>query len=152
MTHALHLVYEKAETLPPPRASVGVVCWLKDNLFSSPSNIVLTLAVIYILYAVLPPLVEWALLDAVWWAGSRQECWDRTDGACWAVVVTRFDQFVYGDYPVGERWRPNLAFVLLMRGAGSGPVRPCAGSFVVAVVLVGLPCDRLRAARWWVRS
>ena len=114
MAHALHLVYEKAETLPPPRASVGVVCWLKDNLFSSPSNIVLTLAIIYILYAVLPPLVEWALLDAVWWAGSRQECWDRTDGACWAVVVTRFDQFVYGDYPVGERWRPNLAFVLLM--------------------------------------
>ena len=35
-------------------------------------------------------------------------------GACWAVIVERFDQFIYGFYPHEERWRPNLAFILLL--------------------------------------
>ena len=108
-----HIVHDKAQSLPPPMTSVGVVRWLKENLFSSPSNIVLTFVVIYLLWLILPPLLDWAVFDAVWRASSRQECWDISDGACWAVVVTRFDQFVYGDYPVSERWRPDLAFVLL---------------------------------------
>ena len=54
------------------------------------------------------------MIDAVWWAGSRQECWDTGDGACWAIVTTRVDQFIYGDFPRAERWRANLAFVLLL--------------------------------------
>ncbi len=113
MARPIHIVHDKAETLPPPMMSVGVARWLKDNLFSSLSNVVLTVLVLYVLWLLVPPLLDWALFDAVWTAASRQECWDTSDGACWAVVITRFDQFVYGDYPVSERWRPNLAFVLL---------------------------------------
>ena len=113
MERPLHIVHEKARTLPPPAMSVGFVRWLKDNLFSSASNIFLTFVVIYLLWLIIPPLLEWAFFDAVWNAASRAECWDTADGACWAVVVSRFDQFVYGDYPVSERWRANLAFILL---------------------------------------
>ena len=113
MARPVHIVHDKAETLPPPITSIKVVRWLRENLFSSPSNIVLTLVVIYVLWLIVPPLLDWALFDAVWHASSRRDCRDISDGACWAVVITRFDQFVYGDYPVSERWRPNLAFVLL---------------------------------------
>ena len=35
-------------------------------------------------------------------------------GACWAVIVDRFDQFIYGFYPEDLRWRANLAFILML--------------------------------------
>lgn len=39
---------------------------------------------------------------------------DVPAGACWAVIVDRFDQFIYGFYPGELRWRANLAFVLML--------------------------------------
>ena len=40
--------------LPPPRSEVGVLGWLKHNLFSSPFNVVMTLAVAWFLWTVSP--------------------------------------------------------------------------------------------------
>ena len=39
--------------LPPPPGTVGVVGWLKNNLFSSLSNSILTLLSLYLLYLLL---------------------------------------------------------------------------------------------------
>lgn len=75
MERSLHIVHEKAPTLPPPVMSVGIARWLKDNLFSSASNIVLTFVVIYLLRLIIPPFLDWAIFDAVWNAASRAECW-----------------------------------------------------------------------------
>ena len=100
--------------MPPPVADRGAIKWVRENLFSSPTNIVLTVLSIYLLYAILPPLVDWMLINSVFDAGSRNECWDKGSGACWAIVVVRFDQFVYGFYPEELRWRVDLAFVLLI--------------------------------------
>ena len=99
--------------LPPPLASTGAIRWVRENLFSSPTNIVLTILSLYLLYAIIPPFLNWAVFDAVLDAGSRNECWEKGSGACWAVVLVRFDQFMYGFYPVELRWRVDLAFVLL---------------------------------------
>ncbi len=63
--------------MPPPRSEVGVLGWLKHNLFSSPFNAVLTLLVVWFLWSVIPPLFEWLVLNSVWTADSRKECWDR---------------------------------------------------------------------------
>ena len=46
------------------RAPLTVVRWLRRNLFSSPLNVALTLAAAWLLYAALPPLIEWAVVDA----------------------------------------------------------------------------------------
>lgn len=99
--------------LPPPSSSRGPVKWMRDNLFSSPSNTVLTLLGAYLLYLAIPPFLDWFIIDSVFDAGSRNECWDRGDGACWSVVVVRFSQLVYGFYPEQLRWRVDTAFVLL---------------------------------------
>ena len=101
-------------SLPPPVGDRGAIKWVRENLFSSPTNIALTLLSVYMLYVIIPPLVDWMLVNSVFDAGSRNECWEKASGACWAVVVTRFDQFVYGFYPVEERWRVNLAFVMMI--------------------------------------
>jgi len=105
--------------LPPPIASRSALKWLYDNFFSTPTNTVLTIGSLYLLYLVIPPIINWAVFDAVADAGSRSECWQimatagENKGACWAVVATRMDQLTYGFYPVDQRWRVNLAFVLL---------------------------------------
>jgi general L-amino acid transport system permease protein len=115
MRRADHIVSDaKIAASPPPIASAGVILWLRQSLFSSWTNAALTVAVAYLLFLALPPLYQWAYADAVWQAGGREECWQQGRGACWAIVVTRFDQFVFGDYPVAERWRPVLAFALLL--------------------------------------
>ena len=104
--------------LPPPRRTTGVVGWVYKNLFSTPLNVALTLVGIYILYLIVPPMVEWAFLKSVWTAENRTECWGKMEveeeAACWAFIKSRINLFIYGFYPEAERWRVNLSFVLLV--------------------------------------
>ena len=104
--------------LPPPVRTTGVVAWVHQNLFSSPLNIALTLSGLWLLYAIVPPAVEWAFLDSIWTAENRAECWDKMEvpeeAACWAFIKSRLNLFIYGFYPVAERWRVDLSFVLLV--------------------------------------
>ena len=104
--------------LPPPVRTTGPVAWAHQNLFSSPLNIILTLAGLWLLYSIVPPAVEWAFVKSVWTANSRTECWDKMmvpeEAACWAFIKGRLNLFVYGFYPAAERWRVNLSFVLLV--------------------------------------
>lgn len=87
--------------------------WMRDNLFSSVWNSALTIGCLAVLYAVVPGLLDWLWLDAVVDASHRKECRKAGSGACWAVVHVRLDQLLYGFYPRDQRWRVNLAFVLL---------------------------------------
>ncbi len=98
---------------PPPAASTGVLGWVRANLFSGWLNTALTLLSVYLLSSVVPPLVDWAFVSAVWDGASRDACAGAT-GACWPVVAVRWQQLIYGFYPEVEYWRPILAFVLLM--------------------------------------
>ena len=102
--------------LPPPVRTTGVLGWVRKNLISSPLNIVLTLASIWLLWSIVPPAFNWVLAEAVWSADTRKECWALMgaprDGACWAFIRGSFKLFVYGWYPEPERWRVNLTFLL----------------------------------------
>ena len=102
--------------LPAPDNTKGIFHWLKDNLFSSPLNSLFTLFGIFILYKLIPPAIEWAFIDATWVADTREECKGEGSkgGACWAFIANRFDQTMYGFYPPLERWRPNLAGIMLV--------------------------------------
>jgi general L-amino acid transport system permease protein len=109
-----------AERLPPPAARAGILGWLRDNLFSSPVNIALTLACALLVIWVVPPLVRFFLIDAVWSGTDRDACLASPaqphPGACWAFVRVWFSYFVYGFYPIGERWRVDLFFLALAFG------------------------------------
>ncbi len=100
--------------LPPPATQVGITGWLKTNLFSSPSNVILTLLAVYFLYKIIPPILDWAFFDAVFASlDHRSECREIASGACWSVVIARFEQFMYGFYPEHLRWRVDLCFALM---------------------------------------
>ena len=102
--------------LPPPPGAVGALGWLRRNLFSSPANIALTLLALYLLYVLIPPALRWVFLDATWSGESREAC-SANGGACWVFIRVHFDQFMYGFYPDEQRWRVNIAVVLLVLGA-----------------------------------
>ena len=101
-----------AEAEPPPRKSFGPVDWLRRNLFASAGDTVLTILAALLLAYALPPLIDWAFLSAAWDGPDRSVCTPPDVGACWAFVKAKFAQFIYGRYPVPERWRVDLVFLL----------------------------------------
>ena len=96
--------------LPPPATSVGVIGWMRKNLFSSPINSLLTLASLYLLFKYVPPVIRWAILDANWLGSTRDAC--TNDGACWVFIKVRFMQFMFGFYPPDQYWRVVTSFAI----------------------------------------
>jgi general L-amino acid transport system permease protein len=106
----------EAEPLAPPTERVGALRWMRDNLFNSPLNAVLTLLAVWLLWRTIPPILDWAIFDATWQGSSREAC-AEVPGACWTFIKVRFGQFMFGFYPPDERWRVVLAFALLVVAA-----------------------------------
>jgi general L-amino acid transport system permease protein len=106
----------------PPMAGLGPLRWIRDNLFSSVFNSVLTVLVIALIVWVIPPLIKFLVIDAVWSGTDREACLATTArpevGACWAFVREWFSFFIYGPYPVAQRWRVDVFFGLLAFGIG----------------------------------
>ena len=104
--------------LPAPIKTTGPIAWMRDNLFSSPFNIVLTLLAVWFLWTIIPPMINWMLVESIWTADNRNDCWAQMSeaeaGACWAFIQQRINLFTYGFYPEAERWRVNLAFVMMV--------------------------------------
>src|SRR5262245_43993540 len=104
---------EDAPSLPPPRNTTGVTGWMLQNLFSSPSNAVLSVVggalVLWLAWGIL----DWAILRAVFTGVDREACVATPhSGACWPYVSARFHQFIYGFYPFDQRWRVNICLVV----------------------------------------
>jgi general L-amino acid transport system permease protein len=105
---------QQAELLPQrtaPLTSVGFIGWARTNLFSSWFNSIVTLIAFYAIWFVVSNLIDWAVISAHITGTDRFAC--TSDGACWAWLDQRIQQFLYGFYPAEETWRVNLAFFLL---------------------------------------
>ncbi len=106
------LVPERA----PPVKTTGFVGFLRTRLFNSPTNILLTIISILLLWFTVIPALKFLLVDAVWTGKDRTACLPEAAGhmvgACWPFVQAKFSQFIYGFYPEAERWRVNLTFFL----------------------------------------
>ena len=100
------------EYLEPPVTEVGMLGWLRSNLFNTWYNSVLTLLVMLVLWKLIPPLVSWAFLDSVW--NSPAEACRDIDGACWSVIPQNINFIFFGFFPEDQHWRPGLAMVLLI--------------------------------------
>lgn len=98
--------------LPPPISQVGVIGWIRQNLFSNWWNSALTILGLYLTYIVLVPVVEWAFVNADFAGDTREAC--TSGGACWVFVKVRLDQFLYGFYPAEQRWRVDLVALMLV--------------------------------------
>jgi general L-amino acid transport system permease protein len=101
----------------PRVASTGIVGWLRANLFNSVFNSILTLIALYLLAVTIPPMIRWALVDAVWSAPNGQACRGASGqevGACWAFIAEKFRFILFGVYPFAEQWRPLFVVVIFI--------------------------------------
>jgi len=100
---------------PAPIATDGPVAWLRDNLFNSTGNAVLTLLSLALVIYSVPPVVDWMITGANW-TGGADACRANPGGACWPFISARWEQFLYGFYPRAERWRVDIVLVVLLIG------------------------------------
>ncbi|GAA0308834.1 amino acid ABC transporter permease [Rhodovulum strictum] len=112
-----HMLPERA----PPATAAGPLLWLRENLFSSWFNAILTLLSLGFVWYVLAHALPW-IVQSSWTANSLTECRQQiaashgpgTSGACWAVIRERYLQLIFGFYPSRLYWRPILAFGLTL--------------------------------------
>lgn len=95
-----------------PIAYVGLIGWLRKNLFSSWINSVFSLLGLLLIWTVITGFADWAYFTADFEGENRLEC--TNSGACWAWVNQRIQQFLYGFYPSEQIWRVNTALLLLI--------------------------------------
>ena len=128
----------RTEMLPPqpaPAGETGVRKWIWENLLASMSNfsspaaalssvlmIILTFSSILVIYWVVTTVFKFAIIDAIWSGTDGSYCRNANNrgkvpdgveiGACWAFIDAKFGQLMNGFYPVAERWRVYLTYVI----------------------------------------
>jgi len=108
---------------PPPRDERGAVFWIRRNLLATPRDVILTLAAGAFVVWAATHMINWLFIQAVWTGTDRSFCATTVQGgtqpegwsgACWAFVGAKFTQFLFGRYPLTERWRPILVGILFV--------------------------------------
>jgi general L-amino acid transport system permease protein len=99
-----------------PVKTTGFVGFLRTRLLNSPTNVLLTILSLLLIWYTVIPAIRFLLVDAVWHGADRNACLAENAGhavgACWPFINAKLDQFIYGFYPAQERWRVNLTFLL----------------------------------------
>jgi general L-amino acid transport system permease protein len=103
---------EDAPLLPPPASMSGIQGWLRQNLFSSIGNSIVTLVFGSLAVWVIWSLLDFAIIRAVWSGENREACVGENVGACWPMVAAKMGQWIYGFYPIDQRWRVNILFIV----------------------------------------
>ncbi len=101
-----------ADEIKPPVTSVGIIGWMKNNLFNNAFNSFLTVIILLVLWKTLPPLIKWAFVDSLW-LSPGSEC-HSAGGACWSIIPSNIRFIIFGFYPHELQWRPLLAMMLLV--------------------------------------
>lgn len=77
-----------AEEVKPPNTQKSLIPWLKDNLFSTWYNTLLTCVGVVFLYFLLKGLLKWVFVQAQW-----------------EVIPANMQIFMIGAYPIEQAWR-----------------------------------------------
>ncbi|HIP22420.1 MAG TPA: amino acid ABC transporter permease [Rhodobacteraceae bacterium] len=110
--------YVRTEMLseqPAPLGQTGILRWMRENLFSSiPNAIISILAFLFVVF-LLSKLLPWVIQPS-WSSESLGNCIEDPNitGACWGVIRSRFNQLMFGFYPHDLQWRPLLAFFMML--------------------------------------
>jgi His/Glu/Gln/Arg/opine family amino acid ABC transporter permease subunit len=118
------IVYDEPPVKPPPILAVGPLAWIRENLFRSTFDTLLTIAAGLLLIGLMVSLFGWAI-----------------GAANWFVVTRNLRLFMTGTYPVEHVWRVNAVALLCAFGIGFSIYAYLRVRFLFAVVvavLVGL--------------
>ncbi|MDA1089201.1 MAG: amino acid ABC transporter permease [Proteobacteria bacterium] len=103
--------FKEIVAFAPPASTTGAIGWLRQNLLSSPFNVLMTIFSAYLILKLVPPVLDWAVFSADFIGKDQSAC--TSGGACWVFIGARLDLFIYGFYPFDQYWRVNWMFALL---------------------------------------
>ena len=111
--------------------------WARANLFSSPANAAMTVAMLALLALIVPPAARFLVIDAVFAGDSREACL-AGGGLCWPYIRAKWAGWIYGSYPLELRWRADLALAGLALGVAylivpRTPRKKIAGALMLSV-------------------
>jgi general L-amino acid transport system permease protein len=117
----------------------SLVRFARRRLFATPLDVVITLACCWALARLTEPLARWLVVDATFRGTTRADC--TGVGACWVFIRVRLGQFIYGFYPVDQRWRVDLVASILVLCAALLAVKrlPHRGALAAAVAVIMSP-------------
>jgi general L-amino acid transport system permease protein len=104
-----------------PTLSVGLLGWLRANLFNSWLSTAVTLLLAYLLVRWTLGFLDWAVFNAVWSVpGTGQDinttaCREMKGiGACWALIGEKYRFILFGLYPFDQQWRPAICIAIFV--------------------------------------
>lgn len=86
--------------------------WIKQNLFSSPLNSIVSITYIVIIFNLFIPIINWLFVNSVW-NGTAVDC-RQASGACLAFIKEKMVFILFGFYPHELIWRPIIAMILFL--------------------------------------
>ena len=98
---------------PAPVNSDGLLPWMRANLFGNWQTTLGTLVLGGLLLWMLPHILGWTVLRAVW-EPNADACRVDGAGACWGVITEKYRLILFGRYPFEEQWRPLVATLLMV--------------------------------------
>lgn len=110
------------DSVKPPVTSVGVIGWLRQNLFSSWFNALLTLVALYVIYALVTGVGSFITT------------------ANWQVVTANLRLFMVGRYPAEQAWRvqASVSLFAFLVGASWAVWRGVARSAAILIAALFL--------------
>ena len=110
------MIYEIKQSRPAPQNLNGTLYWLKENLFATIFDTILTLSVILFLWWVVPMFLDWAVFNASFSGTTKADATGL--GANWIFIKEKFNMFIYGFYPQEQIYRVNIVFGLFFVAVG----------------------------------
>jgi len=117
--------YDEPPTKPPPLLSSGPLAWMRDNLFSSSFDTILTIIGAIILVGVTFGLISWAVREGDWFA-----------------VTFNVEQYLAGRFDDEEVWRLGVLMLFVTFTAGvaiAAFFRRISPIFIGGLALIYLP-------------
>jgi general L-amino acid transport system permease protein len=120
-----------------PTTKADPLGWARANLFNGWFNSALSVAILLLLVWLVPPVFQWAVVDAVWGHATPDDC-KAAAGACWAVITEKYRLILFGRYPFEQQWRPLLAALALIAMALASCDRRTWGRPLILIWALGL--------------
>ncbi|WP_407268220.1 amino acid ABC transporter permease [Radiobacillus sp. PE A8.2] len=96
---------KKLSTVGPPKSTLGVIGWMRKNLFSTWYNVILTILSAVVIFYTFKGTLTWIFATAEW-----------------SVISANYKLFFVGQYPPEQLWRIWLALAVfsLLFGISAG--------------------------------
>ncbi len=108
---------------PAPVRMEGLLPWVRKNLFGDWRSTLATVLLLLLALLLIPSLLRWGLLHAVFGSDPNACQATRGQGACWGVVAEKYRLIIFGRYPFDQQWRPELATLVMLAGLAASCIR-----------------------------